>query len=149
MVPRSGNVPQNKPDQSSLLLRRFRRKPIEPYMKVTFVLILILCSFATLAKDTCYTFEVQGTVKAQKDHFELIIAPETQSEVKLQIPISIQDKVFSYVNYSVTAEIVLKDKDLDYKSSLTGFNSIKRSVPDPLNAGGHNVKKLKGKVPCP
>lgn len=111
-------------------------------------LILFLLSFTATAAVPCHLYEVKGEVKAQKDYFELRVAPGTRSEVRLKIPQLLQSKFFPYVDHFVKVELTIEGEELMRDSVIKKISSVQKDIPDPLNAGEGTYKVNKGKNSC-
>lgn len=117
-------------------------------MKLFSIIITLLISSSLWAK-VCSLHDVEAKVKLNKNHFELVLAEETLSEIKLKVPFQIQSKLAPYIDNTIRTEIIVTGKELSKFSSLRSIAEVKRDTPDPLNAGGPTTRKSKGEVKCP
>jgi hypothetical protein len=117
-------------------------------MKLSFAALIFIIS-SSLWAEACSLHEVKAKVRLAKDHFELVLAEETFSEIKLKVPFQIQSKLAPYIDNTVLLEIIVTGKDLTKISQLKSIAEVTRAVPDPLNAGGPTTRKAKGEVKCP
>ena len=111
-------------------------------------LILFFFTFTATAAVPCHVFEVRGIVLAQKDYFELRVAPETRSEVRFKLPINFQSKFYPYLDQFVKVKLVIQGEEFLQDSIITKVHSVERDIPDPLNAGDKTYKNKLGKTSC-
>jgi hypothetical protein len=117
-------------------------------MKFSLSIITLLLS-TSLWAEVCSLHEVKGKVQINKDHFVLVLAEETLSEIKLKVPFQIQGKLAPYIDNTIQANIIVNGNELSKLSSLKSVSEVQRAVPDPLNAGGPTTRKARGKIKCP
>lgn len=118
-------------------------------MKYLLCIALLLQAGALLGNEACYRFRVVGEVGIKGKHMVLALAKGSASELIFTVPRSIQDQTAPYLEHTVQMEAIFSSEALDYKSQLKGIDSIKPSVPDPLNQNAATTRKLLGKTKCP
>lgn len=112
------------------------------------LLIISMMLLSSLSYASCYEFELIGEGVIEGEDIKFIIAKNTQSEVKLTIPIKDQDHFSPYINRWGKAQLTLNGPGLTFESKVQAVKSVQYQTPDPLHMSSSHVRRLR-KVPCP
>lgn len=113
------------------------------------LLILSILLFSTLAQAKCYEYELIGQGEMGEENIFFVIAPKTQSEVKLSIPLADQELLAPYINRVAKTRLIIDRNRLNHSTKVMKVVSINYEIPDPLNLSSTTSVKKMGEIKCP
>ena len=118
-------------------------------MKYLVFISLLFSLKVAKANTPCFEFELLGEGLIEEDRFFFVVAGETQSQVKLEIPVIDQPTLVPYIKRWTKTNMILDTKELSYRSKVKKVISASYETPDILNLSSQTSIIRKKDVACP
>lgn len=97
----------------------------------------------------CYEYELLGEAVVEDDKLKFVVAKDTQSQVKLVIPIKDQDILAPYIKSWTQSVMILNIPEVTFRTKVLKVVSAKYETPDPLNLSSKTSMVKRKEVTCP